>query len=74
MATDYDVKFGKNLRSLRLSCKLTHQELADQLTKSGCEIKRSEISSIETGKRQVYPHEIKALHDVLGIDYDKLMP
>ena len=74
MTTEYDIKFGKNLRSLRMACKLTQDELSDKLSSKGCPLTRSEISGIETGKRQVYPHEIKALHDTLGVDYDKLMP
>lgn len=74
MSTDYDYKFGRNLRSVRMSCKLTQEELSHKLNDKGYYLSVHDINEIESGKRYVYPHELKGFHLALGASYDVLLP
>ena len=74
MSTGYDLIFGKNLRSVRMSCKMTQTELSEKLKAKGYELSVHDINEIEMGKRYVYPHELKAFHLALNVSYDVLLP
>ncbi len=74
MSTDYDLKFGKNLRAIRMACKLTQEEFSDKLKDIGYNLSIHDINEIESGKRYVYPHELKSFHQALGVPYEKLLP
>ena len=74
ISTGYDLKFGKNLRSTRMSCKLTQDELSNKLKSKGYDLSVHDLNKIEAGKRYVYPHELKAFHLALNVSYDVLLP
>ena len=74
MSTDYDFKFGKNLRAIRMACKLTQEEFSRKLNDIGYDLTTHVINEIESGKRYVYPHELKSFHLALGVPYEKLLP
>ncbi len=74
MYKDYDIKFGKNLRALRMAHKLTQDELASKLQAIDVDLTRHDIDEIEYGKRPIYPRELKALRKVMKVSYEELMP
>ena len=72
MNPTYDVQFGKNIRNLRKSARMTQEELATKLQLCGCDITRSALAKIEVGQRHIYPDEIKLVKEILNVDYNDL--
>lgn len=72
MNYEYSKAIGKNISFLRQSAKMTQEQLAARLQVVGCDITRSALAKIEVGQRHLYPDELKALKNVLGISYDEL--
>lgn len=70
MDKDYEVRLGNFIRSIRKERNLTQDTLAAHLQLLGCDITRSALAKLEVGQRHFYPHEIKALHDILDFDYN----
>lgn len=72
MNADYETLFGKNIRRLRKSKKLTQEQLSAKLQVNGCDITRSALAKIEVGQRHLYPDEIKLIKEILNVSYDDL--
>ncbi len=72
MDIEYEKALGQNIRRLRMSLKITQEQLSARLQVRGCDITRSALAKIEAGQRHIYPDELKYLHEVLQISYDDL--
>ena len=68
----YEKLLGQQIRNIRMSKKLSQEQLSAQLQVRGCDITRSALAKIEVGLRHIYPDELKALKEIFGISYDEL--
>ncbi|WP_071429399.1 helix-turn-helix domain-containing protein [Angelakisella massiliensis] len=68
----YEKLLGQQIRNIRMSKKLSQEQLSAQLQVRGCDITRSALAKIEVGQRHIYPDELKALKEIFGISYDEL--
>ncbi|MBQ9393818.1 MAG: helix-turn-helix transcriptional regulator [Oscillospiraceae bacterium] len=66
-------RIGQNIRALREKVNLTQEMMAAQLQVRGCDMTRSALAKIEVGQRHLYPDELIAIRDVLGVSYDDLL-
>ncbi len=64
---------GKNLKKIRLSKKLTQNDIAAMLQLQGYEFDRITISRIENGLRFVPDYEVRILCKILNIAYSDLL-
>lgn len=65
---------GQNIRRCREEKGMTQEQLSAQLQTMGCDVTRSAIAKIEVGQRHIYPDEIKAIVEILGVGFEKLFP
>ena len=72
MDFEYAKQLGAHLARIRKDSHLTQEQLSAKLQVLGCDLTRSALAKIEVGQRQVYPDEMKALHQALGKSYDDL--
>lgn len=68
----YSKKVGANLADLRNKKGYTQEQLAAKLQVLGCDLTRSALAKIEVGQRHIYPDEMKALREALGVSFDAL--
>ena len=73
MNIDYEKKVGKRIRELRLEMKLTQEQLAAKLHVKGCDVTRSALAKIEVGQRHLYIDELKALKEILCVDFSDIV-
>ena len=73
MNTAVEKRVGKNIRDLRISAKLTQEQLAAKLQLMGCDVTRSAVAKIEVGQRHVYPDEIIAIAKILKVTYNQIL-
>lgn len=64
---------GEKVRQLRKARGLTQRALAEQLQLVGYDVTDLTILRIESGERFVPDYEVKALAQVLGVDYAALL-
>ena len=66
---------GQRIKEIRESLpeKTSQRKLADMLQLAGLDIDKNAVQRIESGKRFVTDIELKAIAEVLGISYDKLL-
>ncbi len=69
MDQKYEAMVGRNVRALREKAGLTQELLAARLQVRGCDVTRSALAKIEVGQRHLYPDEIRAIKEVLGVPY-----
>ena len=72
MNAEYERALGQNIRALRMKKGLSQEQLAAQLQVRGCDVTRSALAKIEVGQRHIYPDELRALRDALGVPYEAL--
>jgi len=73
MDLSYERQVGLRIRSARIERKLTQELLAAKLQVAGCDITRSALAKIEVGQRHIYLDELKALKQILCVEYDELL-
>ncbi|WP_267872677.1 helix-turn-helix domain-containing protein [Massiliimalia massiliensis] len=69
----YEKKVGKRIRELRLEMNLTQEQLAAKLQVKGCDVTRSALAKIEVGQRHLYIDELKALKEILCVDFSDIV-
>jgi transcriptional regulator with XRE-family HTH domain len=69
MASSIRVRFGTNLRKIRLDKGISQEELANLAG-----LHRTYISSVERGERNVTLETIEKLAKAFGVSTSKLMP
>ena len=72
MNAEIERMIGNNVRRLRESKGLTQDMLAARLQVNGCDVTRSAIAKIEVGQRHLYPDEILAIKNALGVEYNEI--
>lgn len=72
MNSDFERCFGQNIKKHREKANITQEQLSARLQTKGCDITRSALAKIEVGQRHIYPDEIKAVKEILGISYENL--
>lgn len=68
----YAKRQGARIAALRRERDLTQEELAARLQVLGCDLTRSAVAKIEVGQRRLYADEIKALKEVLRVEYEDM--
>lgn len=74
MNAEYERALGQNIRVLRMKKGFSQEQLAAQLQVRGCDVTRSALAKIEVGQRHIYPDELRALRDILGVAFEELLP
>ena len=64
---------GEKVRALRKQQGMTQRTLAEQLQLAGYDVTDLTILRIESGDRFVPDYEVRALANVLGVSYEKLL-
>ena len=64
---------GEKVRALRKQQGMTQRALAEQLQLAGYDVTDLTILRIESGDRFVADYEVRALANVLGVSYEKLL-
>ena len=72
MNIEFEKQFGKNLRKIRESKKMTQEMLATKMQLRGCDITRSAVAKIEVAQRHVYPDEIILIKEILDVSFDDI--
>ena len=72
MNIDYEKDFGKNLRRIRESKKMTQEMVAARMQLRGCDITRSAVAKIEVGQRHLYPDEVILIREILGTSFESI--
>ena len=73
MDISYEKQVGENIRMIRKNNNITQEQLATKLQIAGCDITRSALAKIEVGQRHIYPDELKAIKNILYVDYDDIL-
>lgn len=74
MNAEYERALGQNIRALRMKKGFSQEQLAAQLQVCGCDVTRSALAKIEVGQRHIYPDELRALREILGVAFEELLP
>lgn len=72
MNAEYERALGQNIRALRMKKSFSQEQLAARLQVCGCDVTRSALAKIEVGQRHIYPDELRALREILGVAYEEL--
>ena len=73
MDSSYDKQVGQTIRKIRIERNLTQEQLAARLQVAGCDVTRSALAKIEVGQRHIYLDELKALRQILSVEYEQLL-
>ena len=72
MNAEYERALGQNIRALRMKKGFSQEQLAARLQVCGSDVTRSALAKIEVGQRHIYPDELRALREILGVAYEEL--
>ena len=64
---------GANIRKLREKQGLTQEQMSARLQVKGCDITRSAVAKIEVGQRHIYIDELKAIKEILNVEYEEIL-
>lgn len=67
-----DISIGQNLRALRLSAKMTQEDVVAQLQLNGCDVSRSAYSQMESGTYNIRVSELIALTQIFHVDFNTI--
>ena len=73
MDSNYEKQVGMDIRRFRIKRKLTQEQLAAKLQVLDCDITRSALAKMEVGQRHIYLDELKALKQILHVEYKELL-
>ena len=57
MNADYEKAVGRNIRRIRMECRLSQDQVSAQLQVRGCDVTRSALAKMEVGQRHIYLDE-----------------
>lgn len=72
MDTNFEKKFGANLRKIRENKKMTQETVSAKMQVNGCDLTRSALAKIEVAQRHIYVDEILLLKEIYGVSFDEL--
>ena len=67
-----DIPLGRNIQTARMSRNMTQMQVVEKMQLIGSSISRSTYANIETGRRNIKASDLKALKEVLDVDYSDL--
>ena len=66
-----DIPLGRNIQTVRMSRNLTQMQVVEKMQLIGSSISRSTYANIETGRRNIKASDLRALREVLNVDYSE---
>ena len=64
-----DIPLGRNIQTVRMSRNMTQMQVVEKMQLIGSSISRSTYANIETGRRNIKASDLRALREVLNVDY-----
>ena len=64
-----DRPLGRNIQTVRMSRNMTQMQVVEKMQLIGSSISRSTYANIETGRRNIKASDLRALREVLNVDY-----
>ena len=64
-----DIPLGRNIQTARMSKNMTQMQVVEKMQLIGSSISRSTYANIETGRRNIKACDLRALKEVLDVDY-----
>ena len=66
-----DIPLGRNIQTVRMSRNMTQMQVVEKIQLIGSSISRSTYANIETGRRNIKASDLRALREVLNVDYSE---
>ena len=66
-----DIPLGRNIQTVRMSRNMTQIQVVEKMQLIGSSISRSTYANIETGRRNIKASDLRALREVLNVDYSE---
>ena len=66
-----DILLGRNIQTVRMSRNMTQMQVVEKMQLIGSSISRSTYANIETGRRNIKASDLRALREVLNVDYSE---
>ena len=66
-----DIPLGRNIQTVRMSRNMTQMQVVEKMQLIGSSISRSTYANIETGHRNIKASDLRALREVLNVDYSE---
>lgn len=66
-----DIPLGRNIQTVRMSRNMTQMQVVEKMHLIGSSISRSTYANIETGRRNIKASDLRALREVLNVDYSE---
>lgn len=66
-----DIPLGRNIQIVRMSRNMTQMQVVEKMQLIGSSISRSTYANIETGRRNIKASDLRALREVLNVDYSE---
>lgn len=66
-----DIPLGRNIQTVRMSRNMTQMQVVEKMQLIGSSISRSTYANIETGRRNIKANDLRALREVLNVDYSE---
>lgn len=66
-----DIPLGRNIQTVRMSRNMTQLQVVEKMQLIGSSISRSTYANIETGRRNIKASDLRALREVLNVDYSE---
>lgn len=64
-----DIPVGRNIQNIRLQRNMTQSDVVTKMQLLGSSMSRSTLANIEVGRRNVKASDLKALKNILDVDY-----
>ena len=66
-----DIPLGRNIQTVRMSRNMTQMQVVEKMQLIGSSISRSTYANIATGRRNIKASDLRALREVLNVDYSE---
>ena len=66
-----DIPLGRNIQTVRMSRNMTQMQVVEKMQLIGSSISRNTYANIETGRRNIKASDLRALREVLNVDYSE---
>ena len=66
-----DIPLGRNIQTVRMSRNMTQMQVVEKMQLIGSSISRSTYANIEAGRRNIKASDLRALREVLNVDYSE---
>lgn len=66
-----DIPLGRNIQTVRMSKNMTQMQVVERMQLIGCNMSRSTLANIESGRRNIKARDLKALKLIFDVDYSE---